>query len=164
MSFNTQGKLSENLFTMWLKTDYHRECGECTRMWLSWCKFQVLCKPSLLHNKARICCRMLYWSLCTLKNSHLFINAQCSTSFGKKVLGKPFISHYHHHHHHQGVLPKGRSFTAGARTKVVVLPKATIPPQTQEPRLRICPKGRSSLQIQEPRLQFYPKEGPPLQT
>ena len=34
------------------------------------------------------------------------------------------------------VLPKGRSFTASAGTKVAVLPKAGLPLQTQEPRLQ----------------------------
>ena len=34
------------------------------------------------------------------------------------------------------VLPKGRSFTASAGTKVTVLPKAGLPPQTKEPRLQ----------------------------
>ena len=33
------------------------------------------------------------------------------------------------------VLPKGRSFTASAETKVAVLPKAGLPPQTREPML-----------------------------
>ena len=34
------------------------------------------------------------------------------------------------------VLPKGRSFNASAGTKAAVLPKAGIPPQTQETRLQ----------------------------
>ena len=34
------------------------------------------------------------------------------------------------------VLPKGRSFTASAGTWSAVLPKAVLPPQTQEPRLQ----------------------------
>ena len=40
-----------------------------------------------------------------------------------------------YHHHYQSVLPKGRSFTASAGTKVVFLPKAGLLSQTQEPRL-----------------------------
>ena len=36
-------------------------------------------------------------------------------------------------HQHQSVLPKGRSFTANLGTKAAVLPKAGLPPQTQEP-------------------------------
>ena len=39
-------------------------------------------------------------------------------------------------YHHQSVLPKDRSFTASAGTKVAVLPKAGLPPQIQEPRLQ----------------------------
>ena len=38
--------------------------------------------------------------------------------------------------HYQSVLPKGWSFTASAGTQAVVLPKAGLAPQTQEPRLR----------------------------
>ena len=38
--------------------------------------------------------------------------------------------------HHQSVLLKGRSLTASAGTWVAVLPKAGLPPQTQEPRLQ----------------------------
>ena len=38
------------------------------------------------------------------------------------------------HYHHQTVLPKCRSSTAGAGTKVAVPSKARLPPQTQEPR------------------------------
>ena len=34
------------------------------------------------------------------------------------------------------VLPKGRSFTANGETQAEVLPKAGLPPQTQEPRLQ----------------------------
>ena len=37
------------------------------------------------------------------------------------------------HHHHQSVLPKGMS-TANSGTYSEVLPKAGLPPQTQEPR------------------------------
>ena len=33
--------------------------------------------------------------------------------------------------YHQSVLPKGRSFTASAGNKAEVLPKASLPPQTQ---------------------------------
>ena len=39
-------------------------------------------------------------------------------------------------HHHQSVLPKGKSISASAGTKEAVLPKAGLPPQTQEPRLQ----------------------------
>ena len=39
-------------------------------------------------------------------------------------------------HHHHSVLPKGRYFTASARTYAVVLPKAGLPPETHEPGLQ----------------------------
>ena len=39
-------------------------------------------------------------------------------------------------YHHQRVLNKGRPFTANAGTQAAVLPKAGLPPQTQEPRLQ----------------------------
>ena len=45
-----------------------------------------------------------------------------------------FNERYVYHHH--SVLPKGRSFTASEGTKSAVLPKAGVPPQTQEPRLQ----------------------------
>ena len=38
--------------------------------------------------------------------------------------------------HHQSVLPKGRAFTASEGTMVAVLPKAGLPPQTQDTRLQ----------------------------
>ena len=44
--------------------------------------------------------------------------------------------HHHHHHHHQSVLPKGRFFTASTGFWAVVLPKAGLPPHTQETRLQ----------------------------
>ena len=44
--------------------------------------------------------------------------------------------HHHYHHHRQSHLPKGKSFTASAGTQAVVLPKAGLPPQTQEPMLQ----------------------------
>ena len=34
------------------------------------------------------------------------------------------------------VLPKGRSFISSTGTKAAILPKAGLPPQTQEPRLQ----------------------------
>ena len=43
------------------------------------------------------------------------------------------------HHHNQSVLPKGRSCTAGEITQAAALPKAGLPPQTQEPRLLFYP-------------------------
>ena len=39
--------------------------------------------------------------------------------------------------HHQSVHPKSRSFAASAGTTAAVLPKAGLPPQTQEPRLQV---------------------------
>ena len=47
-----------------------------------------------------------------------------------------YYQHHRHHHHHQSVLPKGRSFSANAGTKVAVLPKTGLPSQIQEPRLQ----------------------------
>ena len=38
--------------------------------------------------------------------------------------------------YHQSILPKPRSFTASEGAKAAVLPKAGLPPQTQEPRLQ----------------------------
>ena len=38
--------------------------------------------------------------------------------------------------YYQSVLPKGSSFTANSGTKTAVLPKAGLPSQTHEPRLR----------------------------
>ena len=38
--------------------------------------------------------------------------------------------------YHQSVVSKGRSFTASPGTRIAVLPKAGLPPQTQEPRLQ----------------------------
>ena len=39
-------------------------------------------------------------------------------------------------HHHHSVLSKDRYFTAGTGTQAPVLPKASLLPQTQEPRLQ----------------------------
>ena len=39
-------------------------------------------------------------------------------------------------HQHHSALPKDRSLSANAGTKAVVVPKAGLPPQTQEPRLQ----------------------------
>ena len=50
--------------------------------------------------------------------------------YGRNLYAKDLMYSYH-----QSVLPKGRSFTANAGTKVAVLPKAGIPLQIQEPRL-----------------------------
>ena len=47
-----------------------------------------------------------------------------------------FLGVYYAFIQHQSVLPKGRSFTASAGTKTAVLPKADIPPQTQEARFQ----------------------------
>ena len=70
--------------------------------------------------------------------------------------------YFHYYHHYQNVLPKGRSFTASAGTKVAVLLKAGLPSQSQEPRLQFCPKAGIPLQTHKPRLQFCPKTGLPL--
>ena len=37
---------------------------------------------------------------------------------------------------YQSVLPKGKSFTENEKPRLAVLPKAGLPPQTQEPRLQ----------------------------
>ena len=47
-----------------------------------------------------------------------------------------FHHHHHHNHHHQSVLPEGR-YTTSAGTQAAVLPKAGLPPQTQESRLQL---------------------------
>ena len=113
----------------------------------------------------------------------LYILQQDYTGHGNK--SGPLINH-----HHQSILPKGRSFTASAGTQAAVLPKAGLPPQTQEPRVQfyqglnrcnsfplhsalfyiiiirvftasigtqttVLPKAGLPPQTQEPRLHFY---------
>ena len=59
-----------------------------------------------------------------------------------------YYYYYYLKNHHQSVLLKGRSFIASAGTKVAVLPKAGLSPQSQEPRLQFCSKAGLPLQTQ----------------
>ena len=82
---------------------------------------------SLSHSGGRI-----FWWGIQEALSHQCLN----DSFVVQVFSETIYNHHHYHHHQPSILPKGRSFTANSGTKAAVLPKAGLPPQTQESRLQ----------------------------
>ena len=75
----------------------------------------------------------------SIDHGHLARN--CSIKIITPAVKASVISEFqqptYRHHHRQGVLPKGRFFTANSGIMAAVLPKGSLSPKTQEPRLRV---------------------------
>ena len=101
----------------------------------------LVSKTTAFVNNTRML-RFFECSFISYKEYFLYPTVSTTSNFGQNTslyIIYSYITDYcrtHIHHHHQSILPKGRSSTASAGTKAAVMPKAGLPPQTQESRMQ----------------------------